>query len=89
MAYHWINSIILIVIYGILCVEMKNLANLKNNHTQTNIISQMLKHAGIEITSDEMKLMPGSDCARICYEFDLPLICHFQFYLENYHTMGP
>lgn len=55
----------------------------------TNLILHVLEHAGIDADADELRLTPGADCARVCYDNDSPLICKFEFILEHYHTMGP
>lgn len=54
-----------------------------------NLMSHILQAAGIDPEVDGMSLTQGEDCARVCYEYDVPLICHFKIVLEHYHTMGP
>lgn len=55
----------------------------------TNLILHVLESGGIDADARELRLTPGADCARVCYDNEPPLICKFEFILEHYHTMGP
>lgn len=72
--------------YDFYKIKLQNL--MENSNNRSNILFIVSATSSVGQLPIPLALTPGDECDRVCVSTAKPLVCHFKWTLEHYHTMG-